>query len=166
MTEQRQALLVRELHHRVRNTLATVQALVGATARTATSLREFTRSFSARTTALAKTHALLTEDSWQTVPLKQMLLNELEPFPETRSERFKLSGPEMDLSADLAIPLCMALHELTANAAQYGALSVRKGCVSVEWDVTVSGGRRKLHLKCGRSMRGHLSRSQPAAGLE
>lgn len=60
--EQRQALLVRELHHRVRNTLATVQALVGATARSAGSLREFTRSFSARIAALARTHARLTED--------------------------------------------------------------------------------------------------------
>lgn len=132
MTEQRQALLVRELHHRVRNTLVTVQALVGATARSINSLREFTRSLSARITALAKTHALLTEDYWQTVPLKQMLLNELAPFRETRSERFKLRGPDLELAADLAIPLGMALHELTANAARYGARSIRKGCVSVE----------------------------------
>jgi two-component sensor histidine kinase len=110
-------------------------------------VRDFTRSFSARITALAKTHALLTEDYWQTVPLRQMLLNELTPFRETRSERFRLCGPDVDLSADLAIPLGMALHELTANAARYGALSVRKGCVAVEWDVTVSGAMRKLHLK-------------------
>jgi two-component sensor histidine kinase len=151
-TEQRQALLVRELHHRVRNTLATVQALVGATARSTSSVRDFTRSFSARITALAKTHALLTEDYWQTVPLRQMLLNELKPFRETRSERFRLSGPDVELAADLAIPLGMALHELTANAARYGALSVRRGCVAVEWDVVTSEGKRKLSLKWAEHM--------------
>jgi two-component sensor histidine kinase len=145
-TEQRQALLVRELHHRVRNTLATVQALVGATARSAASIKEFNRSFSARIAALAKTHALLTEDYWQTVPLQEMLMTELQPFAEKRQQRFKLEGPPLDLSADLAVPLSMALHELTANAARYGALSIRKGCVSVAWEVITADGKRKLHL--------------------
>ena len=146
-TEQRQTLLVRELHHRVRNTLATVQALAGATARSAPTVREFNRSFSARIAALAKTHALLTEDYWQTVPLQEMLMNELQPFAERRQQRFKLEGPSLDVSADLAIPLGMALHELTANAARYGALSVRKGCVSVAWEIVTSDGKRKLHLR-------------------
>jgi two-component sensor histidine kinase len=146
-TEQRQTLLVRELHHRVRNTLATVQALVGATARSTTSVREFNRSFSARIAALAKTHALLTEDYWQTVPLQEMLMNELQPFAERRQQRFKLEGPSLEVSADLAIPLGMAIHELTANAARYGALSVRKGSVSVVWEMVTSDGKRKLHLR-------------------
>jgi two-component sensor histidine kinase len=144
--EQRQAILVRELHHRVRNTLATVQALVGATARSVTSIREFNRSFAARIAALARTNALLTEDYWQTVPLRGMLMNELQPFSERRHQRFKLDGPAVDLSADLAIPLSMALHELTANAARYGALSVRKGCVAVTWKVVPCEGKRRLHL--------------------
>ena len=144
--EQRQALLVRELHHRVRNTLAVVQALAGATARSSASIREFNRSFSERIAALAKTQALLTEDYWQTVSLREMLLNELRPFTERKAQRFKLEGPDVDLSADLAVPLSMALHELTANAARYGALSVRQGCVSVEWDIITVEGRRNLHL--------------------
>jgi two-component sensor histidine kinase len=145
-TKQRQALLVRELHHRVRNTLATVQALVGATGRSASSIKEFNRSFSARIAALANTHALLTEDYWQTVPLQEMLMNELQPFAERRQQRFKLDGPPLDLSADLAIPLSMAIHELTANAACYGALSVRKGCVTVAWEIITADGKRRLHL--------------------
>jgi two-component sensor histidine kinase len=144
--EQRQALLVRELHHRVRNTLAVVQALAGATARSSASIREFNRSFSERIAALAKTQALLTEDYWQTVSLREMLLNELRPFTERKAQRFKLEGPDVDLSADLAVPLSMALHELTANAARYGALSVRQGCVSLEWDIITVEGRRNLHL--------------------
>jgi two-component sensor histidine kinase len=145
--EQRQALLVRELHHRVRNTLAVVQALAGATARSSASIREFNRSFSDRIAALARTQALLTEDYWQTVSLREMLLNELRPFGEGKSQRFKLEGPDIDLAADLATPLSMALHELTANAARYGALSVRKGCVLVEWQIVTVEGRRNLRLR-------------------
>jgi PAS domain S-box-containing protein len=144
--EQRQALLVRELHHRVRNTLAVVQALSGATARTTTSTREFIRSFSSRIAALSKTQTLLSEDYWQTASLREMLLCELQPFGERRRERFRLEGPEVNLAADLAIPLSMAFHELTANAARYGALSVRTGCILVSWNVIVVEGRRELHL--------------------
>jgi PAS domain S-box-containing protein len=144
--EQRQVLLVRELHHRVRNTLAVVQALAGATARTTTSIREFNRSFSSRIAALAKTQTLLTEDYWQTAPLREMLKCELQPFWAKKHERFRLEGPEVNLSADLAIPLSMAFHELTANAAQYGALSVRKGCIAVQWELVTTEGQRELHL--------------------
>ncbi|MBF9197972.1 PAS domain S-box protein [Microvirga terrestris] len=145
--EQRQALLVRELHHRVRNTLAVVQALATATSRTTTSIRDFNRSFSSRIAALAKTQTLLTEDYWQTAPLREMLQCELQPFWAKKNERFRLEGPDVNLSADLAIPLSMAIHELTANATRYGALSVRKGCVAVNWELIVAEGQRELHLK-------------------
>jgi GAF domain-containing protein len=82
--EQRQSLLVRELHHRVKNTLATVQALVGATGRSTGSFDEFYRSFSNRITAMARTHNLLTEDYWQTAPLREIALGELKPFADSR----------------------------------------------------------------------------------
>jgi two-component sensor histidine kinase len=144
--EQRQALLVRELHHRVRNTLAVVEALASAMART-TSAQDFNRTFSSRLATLAKTQTLLTEDYWQTALLREMLLCELQPFHNKRHQRFTLEGPEVNLTADLAIPLSMALHELTANAARYGALSVRRGCVAATWDVVTTDGRRALHLQ-------------------
>jgi hypothetical protein len=118
--EQRQALLVRELHHRVKNTLANVQALAGATGRSTGSFDAFYRSFSNRITSLAKTHNLLTEDYWQTAPLREIALNELKPFADSRQPRFMLLGPALDLSADLAVPIGMALHELTTNAVRYG----------------------------------------------
>ena len=123
--EQRQALLVRELHHRVKNTLATVQALVGVTGRSTGSFDEFYRSFSNRITSLAKTHNLLTEDYWQTAPLREIALNELKPFAESRVPRFMLLGPPVELSADLAVPVGMALHELTTNAVRYDRTGVR-----------------------------------------
>jgi two-component sensor histidine kinase len=145
--EQRQSLLVRELHHRVKNTLATVQALVGATGRSTGSFDEFYRSFSNRISSLAKTHNLLTEDYWQTAPLREIALTELKPFAESRQPRFMLLGPSVDLAADLAIPVGMALHELTTNAVRYGALSVPTGYVRVQWSVGDTEGVRKLHLE-------------------
>jgi two-component sensor histidine kinase len=140
-------LLVRELHHRVKNTLATVQALVGATGRSSGSFDEFYRSFSKRIASLAKTHNLLTEDYWQTAPLREIALNELKPFAESRQPRFILIGPPVELSADLAVPVGMALHELTTNAVRYGALSVPTGYVRVQWRVSETEGVRKLHLE-------------------
>jgi two-component sensor histidine kinase len=145
--EQRQTLLVRELHHRVKNTLATVQALVGATGRSSGSFKEFYHSFSNRIVSLAKTHNLLTEDYWQTASLREIALTELRPFAESRQPRFMLIGPPVELSADLAVPVGMALHELTMNAIRYGALSVPTGYVRVQWSVCESEGVRKLHLE-------------------
>jgi two-component sensor histidine kinase len=145
--EQRQTLLVRELHHRVKNTLATVQALVGATGRSSGSFDEFYRSFSNRIASLAKTHNLLTEDYWQTAPLREIALNELKPFAESRQPRFMLIGPPVELSADLAVPVGIALHELTTNACRYGALSAPGGHVEVRWSVGETEGVRKLHLE-------------------
>ncbi|MPR13537.1 sensor histidine kinase [Microvirga tunisiensis] len=145
--EQRQTLLVRELHHRVKNTLATVQALVGATGRSSGSFREFYHSFSNRIVSLAKTHNLLTEDYWQTASLREIALTELKPFAESRQPRFMLIGPSVELSADLAVPVGMALHELTANAVRYGALSVPAGYVQIRWSVGEREGARRLHLE-------------------
>ena len=145
--EERQTLLVRELHHRVKNTLTTVQALVGATGRSSDSFDEFYRSFSKRIASLAKTHNLLTEDYWQTAPLREIALTELKPFAESRQPRFMLIGPRIELSADLAVPVGMALHELTTNAARYGALSVPTGYVRIQWNVDEKEDARKLHLE-------------------
>jgi two-component sensor histidine kinase len=150
--EERQSLLVRELHHRVKNTLATVQALVGATGRSSGNFDEFYRSFSDRITSLARTHSLLTEDYWQTAPLREIVLNELKPFAESRQPRFMLLGPPVELAADLAVPVGMALHELTTNAVRYGALSVAEGYVEVRWSLNKVEGVRKLSLEwkeCG-----------------
>ncbi|PVE22166.1 histidine kinase [Microvirga sp. KLBC 81] len=145
--EQRQALLVRELHHRVKNTLAMVQGLVGSTGRSTDSFEQFYRSVSNRIAALAKTHNLLTEDYWQTASLREIALNELKPFAESRVPRFMLIGPPVELAADLAVPVGMALHELTTNAVRYGALSVPTGYVQLRWSVNKVEGGRELHLE-------------------
>src|SRR3954447_246162 len=145
---ERQHLLIRELHHRVKNSLATVQALLGATARSSNSVAEFYHSFAGRLAALGKTHTLLTEDYWQTASVREMLRNELEPYANGSEDRIVLSGPPVELSADLTIPTGMAIHELAANAVTHGALSVPSGRVAVVWDVLRDAeGQRRLCLE-------------------
>ncbi|MGY2049544.1 sensor histidine kinase [Methylobacterium sp. JK268] len=145
-TAERQTLLIRELHHRVKNTLATVQALLGASARSATGVDEFYQSFSARVISLAKTHNLLTDDYWQMASLQEMLENELGPYNDPEGRRIALDGPPVDLTADLAVPTGMAIHELTTNAAKHGALSVPEGRIAVRWGVEAREGIRRLRL--------------------
>ena len=158
--EHRQALLVRELHHRVRNSLAVVQSLLGTTARRTDSVVDFYHSFSARIAALAKTQALLTEDYWQTASLRELASHQLQPFADGEPPRFALNGPPVELSADLAVPLGMALHELAANAVKYGALSAPGGHVALTWDVRDVQGRQEAVSRVGgarRAARSHTS---------
>ncbi|ACA20203.1 signal transduction histidine kinase [Methylobacterium sp. 4-46] len=145
-TAERQTLLIRELHHRVKNTLATVQALLGASSRSATSVDEFYQSFSARVISLAKTHNLLTDDYWQMASLQEMLENELAPYNDAEGRRIALDGPPVELTADLAVPTGMAIHELTTNAAKHGALSVPEGRIAVRWEIRAAEGARRLRL--------------------
>ncbi|SCY92517.1 sensor histidine kinase [Microvirga guangxiensis] len=146
-THERQALLIRELHHRVKNTLATVQGLLGATARSTHSVDEFYRSFADRIVALSNTHNLLTEDYWQTAPLIEMFRNELAHYDDGAQQRISLEGPPVELSADLAVPIGMAVHELTTNAAKHGALSAPGGQISVAWKVSDLAAGRRLTIE-------------------
>jgi two-component sensor histidine kinase len=145
--EQRQALLVRELHHRIRNTLALVQSILGSTARSSSTIEEFYVSFSNRIASLAKTQTLLTEDYWQTASLREMLENELRAFIASGPGRVVLMGPHVDLAGDLAVPVGMALHELASNAIRHGALSVPQGTVEVTWSLKKVESKRKLLLE-------------------
>ncbi len=141
--EEQQALMVRELHHRVRNTLATVQAIMGSTARTAETIEDFKTALIARIGALAKTHRLLADEERE-VAFGDILHNELDAFDDGSDGRITLTGPEVFLSSQLAVSLGMAVHELTTNAAKYGALSVYGGKVDVTWSVTIEAARRRL----------------------
>ena len=142
--EEHQALLIRELHHRVKNTLATVQAILGSTARAASSIAEFEEKFIGRVASLSRTHSLLTEDLRQATRLGDLLRNELAPFDDGGSQRIRLKGPLIELSSDLAVPIGMAIHELTTNAAKHGALSVPGGWLEVTWSTSIEADRGKL----------------------
>jgi len=143
--EEQQALLVRELHHRVRNTLATVQAIMGSTARSSDTIEEFKDALIRRIGALAKTHRLLTDEVGD-VSFGDILHNELDAFDDGSDNRITLTGPDVPLSAQLAVSLGMAMHELTTNAAKYGALSVCGGKIDVTWSMTIEATRRTLNF--------------------
>jgi two-component sensor histidine kinase len=131
-SEERQRLLLHELNHRVKNTLATVQSLASQSLRNAGSLKDFGAKFMSRLLALSATHSLLTQGQWEHAPLSELLRNELKPYGE---ERFATSGADVQLPPRIVLPLGMVFHELATNAAKHGALSVPGGRVHVAWSV-------------------------------
>lgn len=143
--EDRQHLLIRELHHRVKNTLSTVQAIVGATARGATSIDQFYHDFTGRIISLANTHTILTEEYWQKASIHELLAKELDLY-DNGSARVRVSGPVLELPSGYAVPLGMAFHELTTNAAKYGALAHGQGYVAVDWTIRAETAPPRVHL--------------------
>ncbi len=141
--ERQQKLLMDELNHRVKNTLATVQAIVMQTLRTAASPKEFARSFEARIGALSKSHALLTQERWRGADLREILEMELRPYS---GARVSLAGSPLRLAPRAALTLGLVVHELTTNAVKYGAFSNESGHLDVEWRVEKSGGPAGLTL--------------------
>src|SRR4249919_510203 len=141
--EDQQTLLVRELHHRVKNTLATVQAIMGSTARSVDNIEDFKTAIFGRIQSLAKTHLLLADDV-KAVDFADILRSELDVFDSGIGGRITLQGPEVALTSQIAVSLGMAIHELTTNAAKHGALSVYGGKVEVTWSVTIDATRRTL----------------------
>jgi two-component sensor histidine kinase len=143
---EQQQLLIRELHHRVKNTLATVQSIMSLTASSAPTLEDFQRRFSGRIISLANTHSLLKEEHWRMVPLRDLLRVELEPFDDEAGTRIALHGPYVNLNPDQAVPIGMAIHEITTNAAKYGALSKQGGTINVSWSLHEERGDPELDV--------------------
>jgi len=141
--EDQQTLMVRELHHRVKNTLATVQAIMGSTARSSETIEDFKTALTGRIGSLARTHLLLADEA-QAVDFTEILRSELTAFDDGSGKRILISGPTVEISARLAVALGMAIHELTTNAAKHGALSVYGGRVEASWRVTIEATRRTL----------------------
>lgn len=129
--EAQQAVLIGELHHRVKNTLAVVQSLISMSLRNADNFETFGNSITARIASLARTHTLLVDRQWHAVSLRELLISEYGPYAE--GDRIALEGPEVPLPAQIAVGLGMALHELITNAIKYGSLSVPEGRVSLTW---------------------------------
>ncbi len=132
LAERRQRLLIDELNHRVKNTLATVQSLAAQTARRAASPREFSESFEGRLIALSKAHDQLTMHHWEAADLRKLLSAGLAPYGAGPG-RVVLRGEDVMLSPRAVLTLAMAFHELITNAAKFGALSVSAGCVEIHW---------------------------------
>jgi len=145
---ERQQLILRELNHRVRNTLATVDSIVRLTARYVSDVAEYETRLTDRIRSLAKTHELLTGADWTQAALTQLLRNELAAYAQddgaadgaAGAGQCRFDGPPVTLSARQAVAFGMLVHELATNAAKYGALSVPEGRVEVRWTVREEGG--------------------------
>jgi PAS domain S-box-containing protein len=132
--EQTQQLLLGELNHRVKNTLANVQAIAQHTLRHAKTPAEFAQAFGGRVQALARVHIQLTEATWQGAHL-QMLIRDQVQHVSGEAQQFAVQGPDLVLAPQAALHLALVLHELGTNSRKYGALSKPEGKVTVTWAV-------------------------------
>jgi len=137
--EEHLRLLINELNHRVKNTLATVQSIAMQSLRglEGEEAQSAKAAFEARLLALARAHDVLTRESWEGAELKTVVADAIRPLEagEGQESRFAVSGPRLRLAPRLALSIAMALHELGTNAVKYGALSKEGGRVTITWTV-------------------------------
>ena len=144
----RDKLLMAELDHRVKNTLANIQALVVQSSRSAESLTVFVEGLDNRIRSMAKAHSLLTQSRWEGVSVDGLLREELEPYRQTLGG-IDLTGVEAVLTPKSALALSLALHELATNAAKFGAFSTPTGSISVSWHLREDGGLGLIWIETG-----------------
>jgi two-component sensor histidine kinase len=145
-SEELRSLLVDELNHRVKNTLATVQSIAAQSLKGISDV-DGRETFDARLVSLSRTHDLLARDSWESASLRDLLHQEIEPYQLEDGTRFVLTGPDFGLRPKAALALGLALHELATNAAKYGALSTPPGRVHVTWEIPKPSESGALRLK-------------------
>jgi PAS domain S-box-containing protein len=133
--EERQVFLMRELIHRVRNTLAAVRAIAASTLRSARNLKEADAALTARIGALADVHTLLSNSAGRRADLRELVAAIIEPY-RTAEDRIGFTGPSIVLEERESLSLALALHELATNATKYGALSAPEGSVELAWTVS------------------------------
>ena len=137
-------LLVNELNHRVKNSLATIQAIAAQSFNGQRSLGEAQEAFSSRIIALAEAHDLLTRENWEGAEMHDVASRVA--ALHGGDARFELSGAAIRLSPKTALSLSMALHELATNAVKYGALSGQHGNIQIFWDLAPESGAPRLDL--------------------
>lgn len=134
--EKQRELLIGELNHRVKNTLAIVQALAEQTLRHATDLEAGRKAFDARLIALAKAHDVLTAEHWEGAALNTVVAQAIVAYSGDNGSRFHLAGPAVRLRPNAVLMLSIALNELATNAVKYGALSNKTGGVEISWQLS------------------------------
>jgi len=136
---ERDDLLMAELDHRVKNTLASIQALVVRTSGSAESLTAFVEGLSGRIQSMVRAHGLLSKTRWEGVPIEQLLRQALHPYVDAGNQT-DVRGIDAMLTPASALALSLAVHELAANAARHGSLSRQGGGVAVSWGLGADGG--------------------------
>jgi PAS domain S-box-containing protein len=149
-TKRLQRLLLEELHHRVKNMLATVIAITSQSLRTAHNLEEGQLAVESRLVALGRVHDLLLESNWAGAKLTDVIRSAIEPFDSHDVRRFVVKATHIEIASEAVLPLTMCLNELCTNAVKYGALSNATGRI----DITSTVNDKALRLKLTWTERG------------
>jgi two-component sensor histidine kinase len=147
IAQEHQQLLINELNHRVKNTLATVQSVASQTLRNADSTEQAKEALEARLFALSRAHDVLTRENWESADLYDIVEQAVEPYSSRGEDRLHLEGARVRVPPRMALALAMALQELATNAVKYGALSNETGAIKIAWSVQPGGTGPRLHLR-------------------
>ncbi len=139
-----QKLILGELHHRIKNTLATVSAIASQSFRTAPTIEHGQKAMEGRLLALGRAHDLLMQNSWSNASLTHTFSDATEPFESAGAKRFNLNGPDIRITSGAVVALAMTFNELCTNTTKFGALSIPSGRVEVTW--TIDQEKRRLRL--------------------
>jgi two-component sensor histidine kinase len=139
-----QKLILEELHHRIKNTLATVSAIASQSLRTADSLEHGQQAIESRLLALGRAHDLLLQARWSSASLTHIVQGATEPYDSEGERKFSIEGPDLKITSGAVIALAMTLNELCTNTTKFGALSVPAGRVEIAW--TIDEKNERLHL--------------------
>src|SRR6202166_2117146 len=144
IAERLQKLILEELHHRIKNTLATISAIAAQSLRTATSIEHGQQAIESRLQALGRAHDLLLQARWSSASLAHIVQGATEPYDSEGEGKFSILGPDLRITSGAVIALAMTLNELCTNTTKFGALSVPTGRVEIVW--TIDENNQRLHL--------------------
>ena len=140
-----QKLIHEELHHRIKNTLATVSAIATQSLRTATSIEHCQQAIEGRLAALGRAHDMLMRVSWANASLAQTIRSATEPYDSKEGGRFQINGPDVRITSGAVIAFAMTLNELCTNATKFGSLSTSTGSVEIDWAIDLEQQRLRLN---------------------
>ena len=139
-----QKLILEELHHRIKNTLATVSAITFQSIRTATNLDHAQDAIEGRLIALGRAHDLLMQSSWANASLAHTVRGAIEPYDSASAGRFSIEGPDIKITSGAVIALALTFNELCTNTTKFGALSGTAGRVNIVWNINADTRRLLL----------------------
>jgi two-component sensor histidine kinase len=139
-----QKLILEELHHRIKNTLATVSAIASQSLRTATSIEHGQHAIESRLLALGRAHDLLLQAQWSSADLAHVVRGATAPYDSEGEGKFSIQGPNLRIVSGAVIALALTLNELCTNATKFGALSWPTGRIEITW--TIDDGNQRLRL--------------------
>jgi two-component sensor histidine kinase len=143
-SDKLQKLILEELHHRIKNTLAMVSAVASQSLRTATSVEHGQRAIENRLLALGRAHDLLMQVRWASSSIVNTVRRAIEPYDDEVAGRFSITGPDVGITSSAVIALAMTLNELCTNTTKFGALSLSTGRVQIEWTIDDKSQRLQL----------------------